>query len=144
MGLGGVVRLPAGLAPTRVVLFDRQQGWLLRGALCSIASGAGCYGGCFVQSPAGLAATGGVLFIRQQGWLLRGVFCSIASRAGCYGGCFVQSPAGLAPTGAEGGVGKTNRILLRRALRRAYSQPLRLKNAYGRTAAASMTPSAAG
>src|SRR6056297_2733667 len=139
MGLGGVVRLPAGLAPTRVVLFDRQQGWLLRGALCSIASGAGCYGGCFVQSPAGLAATGGVLFIRQQGWLLRGALCSIASRAGCYGA------GGLVGgRGEKAGVGKTNQTLFRRALRRAYSQPLRLKNAYGRTAAASMTPSAAG
>src|SRR6056297_1557310 len=88
----------------------------------------------FVRSPAGLAPTRVVLFDRQQGWLLRGALCSIASRAGgLVGG-----------RGEKAGVGKTNQTLLRRALRRAYSQPLRLKNQYGRIAAASMTVSAAG
>src|SRR6056297_2117899 len=82
------------------VLFNRQQGWLLRGPFCSIASRAGSYEDRFVPSPAGLAPTRAVLFHRQQGWLLRGPFCSIASRAGSYEGRFVPSPAGLAPTRA--------------------------------------------
>src|SRR6056297_2114026 len=81
----GVVPSPAGLAPTRGVLFDRQRGWLLRGPFCSIASRAGSYagafcpiasragssGGRFVPSPAGWLLRGGILFHRQQGWLLR-------------------------------------------------------------------------
>src|SRR6056297_528005 len=69
---GRFVPSPAGVAPTRGVLFHRQQRWLLRGAFCSIASRAGSYEGRFVPSPAGLAPTRGVLFHRQQGWLLRG------------------------------------------------------------------------
>src|SRR6056297_1828304 len=71
MGLG-VCSIASGAGSYGGVLFDRQRGWLLRGAFCSIASGGGSYEGRFVPSPAGLAPTRGVLFHRQQGWLLRG------------------------------------------------------------------------
>jgi len=78
---------PAGLAPTGGVLFYRQRGWLLRGAFCSSASGAGSYG----------------------------AFCSIASGAGSYGagwfgrvsgfGNSAGSLAGQAPASGRGMAG---------------------------------------
>ena len=68
------------------VLFNRQQGWLLRGPFCSIASRAGSYEGRFVPSPAGVAPTraGGLVGGRVSGFgrLARGALSVVWSDFG--------------------------------------------------------------